>query len=91
MFYPKADGVLLVLDLTDRTTNRDLRRLIKDVQQICPKDIPILLVGNKVDLADAQSIYPDENQDLPVDYIETSAKTGANVAACFHQLLKRIL
>ena len=90
-FYPQAHGILLVLDLTCPYTAADVRRLIKDVMSICPQKVPIMLVGNKIDLAEAQSVYPDQYQDLCVDYIETSAKTGANVDACFHQILKAIL
>jgi small GTP-binding protein len=90
-YYPRCDGILLVIDLTNSQTAEDIRRLITNVQRLCSKDVPILVVGNKVDLVEDRSVFPDSIQDLPVDYIETSAKTDVNVDACFNQLLQKIL
>ena len=52
--------------------------------------IPILLVGNKIDLVDKRAISIELAMDLAEEngfmYIETSAKTGKNVDNAFKKL-----
>ena len=60
------------------------------------KDIPILLVGGKLDLEDQIAISQKEAESIAqrynmFNYIESSSKTGKNVEMIFEVLLKRIL
>lgn len=59
------------------------------------ESIPMILVGNKADLADtSRKVKFEEAQQLAqvwnMPYIETSAKLCTNVAECFEQLIKSI-
>lgn len=69
--------------------------------------IPVILLGNKIDLRDpndASHIQLDQGQkladrlsqlysngDMPVPYLETSAKTGENVVEAFTMLARQII
>ena len=60
------------------------------------KDIPIVLVGGKLDLKDQINISQKEAEVITqqynlFDYIECSSKTGENVELIFEALLRRIL
>ncbi len=59
-------------------------------------DIPILLVGSKLDLADEIKLSRDEvskqvNSYKLFDYIECSSKTGENVELIFDILVREIM
>ncbi len=55
-------------------------------------NIPAILVGNKIDLADKRKIMPDEAEqkarNWSIKYIETSAKTKHNVDKAFCELMR---
>lgn len=56
--------------------------------------IPLILVGNKLDLDDRREVSTDEGQGLAsswgVPYVETSAKTKTNVDKVYYDLLDKI-
>ncbi len=55
-------------------------------------NIPAILVGNKIDLADKRKVTPDEAEqkarNWSIKYIETSAKTKLNVDKVFCELMR---
>ena len=55
-------------------------------------NIPAILVGNKIDLADKRKVTPEEAEQKArtwsVKYIETSAKTKHNVDKAFCELMR---
>jgi len=76
------DGLVIVYDITDMDSFTRAEELIKRSREISPlgSKLPILLVGNKIDLADKRCISPIKAQELVTkydlgDYIEISAKT----------------
>lgn len=89
-YYRSSDAILLVLDVTDKNSFRNIDAWLEDVRAYARKGVDIMLVGNKVDL-EAQRVidfqeakaFADENF-LP--YMETSAKTGFNVEKAFNLL-----
>ncbi|TKJ20961.1 MAG: hypothetical protein CEE43_10860 [Promethearchaeota archaeon Loki_b32] len=90
-----SDGVLLMFDITNLST---LYFLSKYPQLIREKagEIPILLVGNKLDLKWKREVYVEEGaafargNDL-LDYIEVSAKTGKDCEKILEVLVENIL
>ena len=58
------------------------------------ENIPFLLVGNKADLEDKRQVSTDEAkakaEEWSVPYVETSAKTKANVDKVFFDLMREI-
>lgn len=93
-FFFGANGGLAVFDLTNRKSFLEISEWVK----ICREksgDIPIVLIGNKKDLANRQ-IKESEAVSLAkklklYGYMETSAKTGENVDKAFKTVLKLIV
>lgn len=93
-YYRDSRGFLVVYNLANRVTFRNVDFWVPDVQKTCP-GVPILLVGNKSDLED-RKITPEEMgqkaEDLQVDgSVITSAKTSENVLEVFETLGRLIL
>lgn len=108
IFYRDVAGALLVFDLTNRLHYTELTRWLREIRtnvhhidgasgHEVMDQIPIVLVGNKVDQAN-QYRATDPNEGLAfvgqnhlADYVETSAKTGYNVRQAFMTLFEHIL
>ncbi|MFW9904349.1 MAG: Rab family GTPase [Candidatus Thorarchaeota archaeon] len=91
-FFSGARGALLVFDLTVPKTLDNLHASwIEDIQNNAGK-IPLILIGNKVDLKESIAVSQHDvreflNQHLHVeDHFITSALTGENVENAFHKL-----
>ena len=89
-FYRGASGAMVVFDLTRYPTfNPNVVNWLKELWGFTGR-IPIVLIGNKVDLADLRNVRNADVQSfadkVPCSYIETSAKTGAHVDESFKQL-----
>ncbi|MHA2027969.1 MAG: Rab family GTPase [Candidatus Kariarchaeaceae archaeon] len=95
MFYKGAKGGLITFDLTRKNTLNSVESWYKEVQNKA-KGGKYILVGNKNDLpnqrqvstADAKKVVEKLNL---LDYIETSALTGDQVADAFAKLATLIL
>ena len=56
-YYKKADGILLVYDITRiNTFDKIKKHYIKEIKDNCEPDIPIILLGNKTDLHDKREV-----------------------------------
>ena len=58
-YFTKADGVVLVFDLADKKSFTDMRDWIAQVRQASGKGdtkIPMVMVGNKLDLCDGEGV-----------------------------------
>jgi len=94
MYYRGAQAAIVVFDITNSESFERATAWVKELQRQGNPNIVIALAGNKVDLAahrkvqveDAQS-YSDENGIL---YMETSAKTAANVNELFVAIAKKL-
>lgn len=89
-YYQGTSGGLMVFDVNRLVSFKNLENWLKEVHTHCGK-IPILLLGNKIDLdmrqvkqSDAEKYAKTNN--LP--YYETSAKTGAQVLDVFSELAR---
>ncbi|MBD3226901.1 MAG: GTP-binding protein [Candidatus Lokiarchaeota archaeon] len=88
LYYKGAMGNALIFDLTNRASFEHLDKWYNEVLSNCG-EIPMILVGNKADLAD-RAVSKNEAQDWAashgLQYYETSAKTGENVGDVFSDL-----
>ncbi len=91
-FYEKANGALIVFDLSRPNTFDDVELWIKEVAKYAGENVPYLLIGNKLDLVKdvgetvARDKVKEFNSRKNCIYIETSAKTGDNVEESFIKL-----
>jgi len=87
-YFRRADGVLLMYDVTNEATFLSIRHWAQNVEEGAGRLLPIVLCGNKSDLRSPSS--PSSSAVSPTDgaklaalcgaqFIETSPKSGANV------------
>jgi len=93
IFYRGAHGAIFMFDITRRETFKDLEGWIEDFLSVYPRT-PIIVVGNKVDMANKRQVLAREGASLAdrfgTIYIETSVKLGLNVIKVFEKLLDMI-
>ena len=75
--YDWADCAIVMFDLTSRLSYNNCRDWIAKVRNVCA-DIPIILVGNKVDIADRKVMPNDINlhREINALYYDISAKSN---------------
>ncbi|KAL4635546.1 ras-related protein ralB-A [Arapaima gigas] len=95
-YFRSGEGFLLVFSITEQesfTATAEFREQILRVKAEEDK-IPLLLVGNKSDLEDRRQVTADEGRAKAeawgVQYVETSAKTRANVDKVFFDLMREV-
>lgn len=89
--YIRDSSVAIVCyDITNRHSFNNIGQWLEDVRAERGNDVVILLVGNKSDLTEKRQVSPEEGElkakESGVMFIETSAKSGANVKALFKKL-----
>ena len=91
-YLKHGDGFLLVFDLTNRETFESIKNHRENVLRVKMDDrtLPIILVGNKMDLKSNRKVSYEEAADLSarwnIPYVETSARTRENVDRAFSEI-----
>lgn len=93
-YFSGAAGGVLVYDITNRNSFNSLDYWLKQIRQNAG-EVPVVLAGNKVDIADQRKVSTEEAQAFAADkkllYLETSAKTGISVPDLFEGIVKVIV
>jgi len=94
-YYRDAEGIIIVFDLGDLSSFEHLKEWIREIDQIAPKDVVKLVVGNKADLlGDDRQVSVDQLQrfaeEFELQYVEVSAKTRVGVDTAFTEMAKRL-
>ncbi|MFX1296211.1 MAG: GTP-binding protein [Promethearchaeota archaeon] len=94
-YFKGTDGALVLFDLTHATTFKPSIFNWLDMMFKYTGRIPIILIGNKVDLVYLQEVRTEDAEEfaakLMCSYVETSAKSGYNVDEAFQKLVTIIL
>jgi small GTP-binding protein len=95
-FYRYAAATILVFDITDEESFKDIKNHVQSVRNYQRKQ-PLFLVGNKSDLERDRAVSKGEGHDLAVEvnaagnFMEVSAKTGKNVDKLFAHVARTLL
>jgi small GTP-binding protein len=91
IYYRKADGILLVYDISNQESFEKIKNnYIKEIKNNCPKHVKVILLGNKtdlerkIDITQASSLAEENNY----IYKETSCIQNKNVADAFETLIE---
>ncbi|MBN1328067.1 MAG: GTP-binding protein [Candidatus Heimdallarchaeota archaeon] len=99
LYYRGSLGGLVVFDVTNWDTFINLNKWIGEALTNC-KGIPLIIVGNKIDLEnrvvtakDAKSYAFSKSKEIgyKIPYLETSAKTGDSIKKVFDTLIKTMV
>eukprot|EP01084_Bolivina_argentea_P266218 451474_1 len=91
-FYRGANGCVLCYDITNKQSFDNLLSWLDEIKiQSNNPNLPIILVGNKLDLASTnRQVSTQQGQEFADKYgllfIETSAKTNTNIDETFNNL-----
>lgn len=92
-YFHGAQGLLAVCDLTRQDSFYELPTWIRAVEKVAGS-VPIVFLGNKVDLVDDLTVEEDDmkmmGQSYDSSYLMTSALTGQNVETAFLDIAQRI-
>ena len=87
----KANGIILMFDITNYTSFSNLHKWIEMINDKCDK-ANILIVGNKSDLIESKCISQEDMQVYNAyNYKEVSSKTGSGIHDAIKDILKLIL
>uniref|UniRef100_A0AAY4A729 small monomeric GTPase n=1 Tax=Denticeps clupeoides TaxID=299321 RepID=A0AAY4A729_9TELE len=95
-YFRSGEGFLCVFSITELESfaaTADFREQILRVKE--DENVPFLLVGNKSDLEDRRQVATEDSkvraEQWGVNYVETSAKTRANVDKVYNNIYDRLL
>lgn len=92
----EAHACLVVYSITDRATLSEVREKASAIHRVHDDEtLPVVLVGNKVDLSDSRQVTTEEGNALAKElnftaFVETSAKEFDSTEAAFNQLLSSV-
>jgi small GTP-binding protein len=94
-FYRGAFSAVFVFDITSRVSYENIPNWIEEARNYIP-NVPYILVGNKIDLADERVVSKKEGQMLAekigaLKYYETSAKSDLNIDDMFNNITDEIV
>jgi Ras-related protein Rab-1A len=93
-YYKGAHGIILVYDITDRQSFKDIENWLAEVDKYGNENVVKLLVGNKSDLEANRQVKTEEGKTLAdslgIKFLETSAKDAVNVEKAFTTLSNEI-
>jgi len=90
-----GDGFLLVYSVVQMSSFQEVGHYRDKILRIKESDVwPLVLVGNKADLAEEREVQPSEGKALAdswaIPFSETSAKTRMNVDHIFAELVREV-
>jgi Ras-related protein Rab-21 len=89
-YYRKAQGALVVFDISNRDSFKRVRDWINELSQQCRGGVSLLVVGNKSDLETQRQVEHAKAEELAnnvgAKLVYTSAKTGEGIYQAFEIL-----
>lgn len=93
-YYRGAAGVLLVYDITRKSTFNNITNWLTDARRLTNPNTVIFLIGNKADLEEHRDVSYEEGKQLADEhklmFVECSAKSGTNVDDVFIETARKV-
>ena len=81
-------------DITSRQSFDNVKSWVEQARQIRGDAVTLIIVGNKIDLAEKRQVATEDGQALAQElgtmFTETSAKVGVNVKQLFKDLASKL-
>lgn len=95
LYIKNGQGFLIVYSITSFQTFMDIKSMRDQIVRVKGTEkVPVVLVGNKVDLAHQREVSTEEGQALAAQwnctFLETSAKTTRNVNNIFIDVVREM-
>ena len=95
-YYRGAMGILLVYDVSDERSFRNVRNWARQIEQHAAEHVQRLLIGNKCDLPESERrVTTEQGQqlaaELGIGFFETSAKGNINVEQAFMTMASNVV
>eukprot|EP00047_Mylnosiga_fluctuans_P015830 m.49603 g.49603 ORF g.49603 m.49603 type:complete len:209 (-) comp6139_c0_seq1:323-949(-) len=91
-YFRHSAGLLVLFDVTDKKSFLNVRRWVQEARRACAPDTPLVVVGNKTDLA--RAVTQDEAEamaeDLHAGYVEATMTKAGTAAAALDAIAARI-
>ncbi len=91
-FYGRVDACILVYDVTNRASFENCNNFISIIEEMCKKDILVMLLGNKCDLENYREVTEEEGSKFSklhgFLFYEISCKENINVFQSFSKLFE---
>ena len=95
-YIKSCDGLLIVYAINDRKSFEKIDDWLKEVEEKknTNSNVPLVLIGNKIDLENEREVSFQEGEKLAqiynMEFFECSAKDKINVNECFNCLIELI-
>ena len=93
-YYKSSAWAFIVYDITKLNTFNNINNCIKDCVNLAPKNILLVLIGNKSDLEENREVDYDLGKDFADEnnmiFFETSALSGNNIINSFNSSIQVI-
>lgn len=94
-YYRNAQGLLLVYDITDRSSFDHVTKWMEDIHTYASQTVKVVLIGNKCDADEGRiEVSEDDGKSLAsqfgIPFIQTSAMMNTNVIEAFNIVIKLV-
>ncbi|XP_033110582.1 ras-related protein Rab-15-like isoform X2 [Anneissia japonica] len=94
-YYRRAQGIILVYDITSETSFLNTRKWMHMVEEHASPDVLMVLVGNKNDADALRTVSRAEGERLAkecrMEFFESSAHESVNVNEVFQALIRQVI
>lgn len=94
-YYRGAHGVIFVYDVTAEQTFNSVERWFSEATSNLRQKVPMLLIGNKIDLEDQRQIPSERGakfaEDHGMEFLEGSALLDTNIREAFERMAQSLV
>ena len=94
-FYKNSDGIVIVYDVHDKKSFEKVQDWVQSLNEYTDssKQIPVILVGNKIDLEREVSTEEGEKlaESFKLPFFESSAKENKGITEFMHKIITDVL